>query len=221
MENRRHLIVGIDPGKTGAITTGFLDSVSSVEITSLGSGRVSVVSTIMEAIGSRRPFGSVTVILEQSFILPGTAIHASETYMKHYGNIEAALLASRVPEKDIIEISPQVWQREYPQLIPPRSVMDGRRDLIKHNSRRIAAELFPALARKFARVSDDGRSDSALIYMYGVRRAAGELLASNAAKTVKVRKRRENGKAKNTVPGISPSTPTAVVDPTLARASKR
>jgi len=204
MERNRHLIVGLDPGKTGAIVTGYLDDPEEVTISDLGNGRAAVVQTILKSIGSMRPFSRVSVFLEQSFILPGSAISASETYMKHYGNIEAALLAARIPNNDITELRPQTWQHIYPDLTPPRSKAGEksesgeRRIQIKHNSRRIATRLFPKLARMFAAIKNDGRADAALIYSYGVRKVRGDLVEVPTP-AVKIRSS-NNGKAQDKSP---------------------
>ena len=53
-------------------------------------------------------------------------------------------------------VTPQTWQRKV-------GVQHG-----KDASRSRAMEVFPAYSQKFARKSDDGRADSALIAYYGL-----------------------------------------------------
>ena len=203
MSDERHLVVGIDPGHSGAIVAGYLGVPESVTVTDMGHNRVAVVHNIMSVIGKYRPFAKVSVFLERSSSQPGSALQAVDTYMKHYGNIEASLLAARIPECDICEVRPQEWQRIYAGLVPLTKkqggaalARDARRDIIKTNSRFIATKLYPKFAYLFASSSAqcDGRSDAMLIFTYGLKRLSGETPAPPPA--VKVRSGNKNGKGK-------------------------
>lgn len=203
MSDERHLVVGIDPGHSGAIVAGYLGVLESVTITDMGSNRVAVVHNIMSVIGKYRPFAKVSVFLERSASQPGTSLQGNDTYMKHYGNIEAALLAARVPDCDIYEMRPQDWQRLYSGLVPATKRQGGaalkravRREIIKTNSRFIATKLYPKFAYLFAGsgAQCDGRSDAMLIFTYGLRRLSGDVSAPPPA--VKVRSSGKNGKGK-------------------------
>lgn len=62
----------------------------------------------------------------------------------------------------LTEVRPGIWKKE---LSIPAS---------KDDARRRAAELFPNFAQLFARVKDDGRAESALIALYGARSLRGK-----------------------------------------------
>ena len=237
MSDERHLVVGIDPGHSGAIVAGYLGVPESVTITDMGSNRVVVVHNVMSVIGKYRPCAKISVFLERSASQPGAALQAVDTYMKHYGNIEASLLAARVPECDIHEIRPQEWQRLYAGLVPATKRQGGaaleravRRDIIKTNSRFIATKLYPKFAYLFAGsgAQYDGRSDATLIFTYGLRRLSGEISAPPPA--VKVRSSGKNGKGKKKRTGgpgsrigkpvlapVESGSVTTICDPTTGR----
>lgn len=240
---KRHLIIAIDPGATGAIAfcvmqkscrEKTLDVIldkfgehdvkadSRVRIKDLGNNRVQVIESIKDVLDLCAPFASCSVYIEKSFVMPGTAVDAAETYMRHYGNIEAALLCFGVPEQSLHEIDPHDWQKHYPMLVPERARKGeaqsraSRRKIIKEHSRKIAIQLFPYLSSAFSRVRDDGRADAALILRYACMRESGTLdITPSNAETARrenhgKRKKRGNRKHKSSDSGNNNATITTI-----------
>ena len=211
---KRHLVMGIDPGATGAVAYcviqiddgvscdsaiasfgGSIPADGRFRLRDLGDNRVSVAECIQHILDECAPYSSCDVFIEKSFIMPGTAVDAAESYMRHYGNIEASLICYGVPESSLHEIDPRDWQKHYPDLVPPRGkkgeAMDRaeRRRIIKENSRKKAIELFTHLSPMLSRIRDDGRADACLILNVAICRIKGYLKVQPSKAEIE---RREN-----------------------------
>lgn len=103
-----------------------------------------------------------TVWIERVGARPGQGVSSMFSFGRSAGIVEGVAIALDMP---INLVTPQAWQRKC-------LVQSG-----KDGSRSRAMEIFPAYSQSFARKSDDGRSDSALIAYYGL--TYGENVESN------------------------------------------
>jgi crossover junction endodeoxyribonuclease RuvC len=84
--------------------------------------------------------------------MPNQGVSSMFTFGKSAGIIEGVLGAMNIP---VTFVTPQKW-------IKAMSVVGG-----KDGSRKRASELLPEFASEFKRVKDNGRSDAALIALFG------------------------------------------------------
>ena len=146
-------IAGIDPGATGAVTVYDTD-LGTLETFDTPVAEVKVgtrnVSRILPAAFARqlKLHGVDCAALERVHAMPKQGLSSTFAFGHCYGVMEGTLAALGIPY-DLIE--PQAWQKA-------AKVPAG-----KDGSRTRASQLFPAYAELFARKSDHGRSDSALI----------------------------------------------------------
>lgn len=92
--------------------------------------------------------------LERLNAMPGQGVTSMFSMGQSLGVVLGVLAACEVPTTTI---PPRTWQKAL-------DVPQG-----KDGSRYRAAQLFPDAAGMFARVKDDGRSDAALIALYGAK----------------------------------------------------
>jgi hypothetical protein len=133
-------ILGIDPGKTGAIARlvdGYLTAVVDMPDTIAG---------IVAALDDLAPIDRAVV--ERAQAMPSQGIAGTFRYGVHYGSILGVLAARRIP---VDTVPPATWKR----------ALGLGSD--KTAARRRAGELWPAMAGEFRRVKDDGRAEAALI----------------------------------------------------------
>ena len=102
------------------------------------------------------------VWIERVGARPGQGVSSMFSFGRSAGIVEGVAIALDMP---INLVTPQAWQRKC-------LVQSG-----KDGSRSRAMEVFPAYSQSFARKSDDGRSDSALIAYYVL--TYGENVESN------------------------------------------
>lgn len=143
------IIVGIDPGKTGAIAA--LDNKGALlwvedmtDLTGLGIG-----SWLAERLD-----GELVRVcwVEQVHAMPKQGVTSVFTFGAGYGALLGALGALGIRTK---LVTPNVWKRA------------ARLSSDKTASRQRAAELWPADAHLFRRVKDDGRAEACLIAEHG------------------------------------------------------
>lgn len=150
------IIVGIDPGLSGAIAffdpaSGRLDVVDmpAVEVVRNGKKKREVSAQMLAAVMRAHHVDDRThVALERVNAMSGQGVSSVFSFGRSSGIVEGVVAALHC---QITLVTPQTWQKAM-------NVRDG-----KDASRARAAELFPAMASSFARVKDDGRSDAALI----------------------------------------------------------
>lgn len=150
------VIVGIDPGKTGAIATlrdGKLVSVEdmpTIEILVSGKKRDRQSAAALSDLLADESISHV--FLEQVGVRPMEGAVGAFSFGRGFGQIEGILAAIRIPHT---LVTPQVWKKK---LGVPAD---------KGGARLFASRLFPDHAKLFARVKDDGRAEAALIAYYG------------------------------------------------------
>lgn len=155
------MIVGCDPGKTGAFAffsnDGALLEIHDMPTTEVkvgGKARDRVDALGVKNLIARVPVGSRAFM---ELVGPSSSAAGSFTFGRSVGVVEGVLATFCIP---VVLVSPQRWK-------PAMKVFGNDKSL----SRARAAELFPDFAGQFARVKDDGRAESALIGMWGVQYA--------------------------------------------------
>ena len=141
------VILGVDPGKTGAIaavdaTTGVLVWVEDMPHDVNG-------ALIRELLLNEHAIGAW---VEQVHAMPRQGVSSTFAFGVAYGKVLGALTALLVP---VHHVTPATWKKAM------RVTAD------KGTSRTRAVDLFPTHAGTFARVKDDGRAEAALIARYG------------------------------------------------------
>jgi len=147
------IIWGIDVGLTGALTmfdvhAGVLE-IHDMPIIERNSRKI--VSGHLLADILKQHYGFVYI--EKVSARPGQGVSSMFSFGRSAGIVEGVACALDMP---ITLVTPQTWQRKV-------GVQQG-----KDAGRSRAMEIFPAYSQKFARKSDHGRADSALICYYGL-----------------------------------------------------
>jgi hypothetical protein len=149
-------VVGIDPGKTGAIS--FIDpEAHTLEIFDMpirqvkeDSKRSEVDARILfDIMDTRNPQHGW---IEDVWSRTGDGNVGAFNFGDAYGTAKTVLLAYDI---ELNRVLPNIWKKN----------MRAPRD--KTLSRQRACELFPAAVDSFKRVKDDGRAESAMIALYG------------------------------------------------------
>lgn len=151
---RLSLVIGVDPGKTGAIafvdTDGHLvDVVDMPDATGAALG-----ARLADEVAAHAPHDVVAAWVEQVGPMPKQGVRSVWTFGANYGACLGTLGALRVPVR---HVTPATWKK------PLRLSRD------KGASLQRAIEAWPADAHRFARKKDEGRAEAALIALYGIR----------------------------------------------------
>lgn len=145
-----NLVIGIDPGMTGAVATldadGTLLCIRDLPFIGKRLSGASLQTYLLEH------HGHVQAWVEEAQSFPGQGITSAFNYGCGYGTILGVLAASAIPFRTV---RPAIWKKQT-QL--------GRN---KNDARRRATELWPKEAHLFTRAKDDGRAEAALIARYG------------------------------------------------------
>lgn len=155
------ILIGIDPGLSGAIAVLKDDSVEVWDIPTLivagAAGTTRREYQVSEMAAILRPYvahgASVMAGLESVHSMPGQGVRSMFSMGRGLGIWEGLLGAFAIPYTKII---PQEWKR---------AMLSGMGH-DKESSRVRAQQLFPALTEKFSRKRDDGRAEAALIASY-------------------------------------------------------
>lgn len=153
-------IIGIDPGRTGAIAwmqEGKLmrvEDLPQIELVISGKKRSKQnPSQIRDWLAD--PTSPYTpVYLEEVHAMPKEGAVGAFSFGRGFGQIEGILAALQIP---YVLVKPAKW----------KLAMGVPAD--KGQARARAIREFPAMAHLFARVKDDGRAEAALIALYGSR----------------------------------------------------
>lgn len=150
------LILGIDPGKHGAIA--MLDATDPdrllvvedmPDLTGAALG-----SWLRQLLADVQPDTVAAAWVEKVHAMPKQGVATTWRFAEHHGAVLGALGALGVP---VHLVTPGVWKRAAGVTAD------------KGTSRQRAAELWPHEAGRFARVKDDGRAEAALLALYGTR----------------------------------------------------
>ena len=146
------LILGVDPGKTGAVALVALDGVLLDVIDMPGATGAALGAHVRDFLADHAPHRVRVAWVEKVASRPGQGVASTFTFGAGWGAVLGALGALEVP---VELVTPHAWKKAM------RVTAD------KASSRQRAAELWPADARRFTR--DDGRAKAALIAKHGRR----------------------------------------------------
>lgn len=150
------MILGIDPGATGAVAV--LDGGTLVSVYDMPLKKVKVNGTMKKRIDSRALHELLVqhdvdhVFLEQVTAMPGQGVTSMFAFGRATGIAEGV---AATKSEDLIEVRPQVWKKHFG--------LTGSKD----GSRELAMERWPRMAAYFQRKKDDGRAEAALIGLWG------------------------------------------------------
>ena len=151
-------VLGIDVGLNGAIALvedGQLHEIHDMPTLSLERNNKTKRMVNAQALSLIiRDAKADAAYLERLNAMPGQGVTSMFSMGQSLGVVLGVLAACEVPTTTI---PPRTWQKAL-------DVPQG-----KDGSRYRAAQLFPDEAGMFARVKDDGRSDAALIALYGAK----------------------------------------------------
>ena len=145
------MILGIDPGKSGAIAA-FTDGGRLVGIDDMPVAGNLVSAALLDEMLHNRidPFADTpgTAVIEQVHAMPGQGVSSSFGFGRSLGVLEGVLAGQGWR---IVWVTPAKWKRALG--------LTADKDM----SRKRALELWPEHAPLFARKKDDGRAEAALI----------------------------------------------------------
>jgi crossover junction endodeoxyribonuclease RuvC len=160
----RGMIVGIDPGASGAIAwlsdDGHLVTVEDLPVAKVKVGKTMRSRMLPAALAAmlvqRRP---AAVFLEEVQPMGTNGSIANFSLGKSAGLIEGIVAGLGIP---LTMVRPKDWQKHY-----------GLSGGDKGSSRARAMQIWPGSVDSFARVKDDGRAEAALIGLWGTHRMQG------------------------------------------------
>lgn len=149
------MIVGIDPGYTGAIA--HINNLNKEVIIDMpiikNKGKQGYdVAALRVIIGAFAAMSDCHVFIEKAQVMPGQGIVSSSNYLYGYGVLIGMLEMARIP---YTEVRPQVWKKELMAGMPKE----------KHQSIIRALQIFPNA--KLDKKKHHGRADALLIATYG------------------------------------------------------
>lgn len=144
------IIVGIDPGITGAIAIFEDGRLSGVYDMPVFDGRVDGAALYTQYIGG----GDRIVYLEDTHAMPKNGSIASFKLGLNTGIVIGVVQSLQHP---LVRVLPRTWKTMHH--------LNGKR---KDASRGLATELFPNFADRFRLMKHHGRAEAALIGRYGV-----------------------------------------------------
>jgi crossover junction endodeoxyribonuclease RuvC len=156
----RRLVVGIDPGLSGAVA--FPAPGSEVTVFDLpthqlvrgGRSKREIDLAGLARLFSERAGEIRHVFVEQVGAMPGQGVSSVFAFGKAYGAVLGVVAASLLP---LTLVPPRRWKREL------------RVPAAKDGARARASQLLPRAAGNWPLVKHDGRAEAALIALYGAR----------------------------------------------------
>ena len=155
MQVEPSIIVGIDPGQTGAIA--FLDTFGSIDVHDMPTypnkkGKTDLNLYEIGSILKPRTGGRRIAVIEQVHAMPKQGISSAFRFGEGYGALQMALMGHGY---ELNYVTPTQWKRHFG--------LNRNKGL----SRGLATQRFPGSASSFTRVKDDGRAEASLIALYG------------------------------------------------------
>jgi len=146
-------VLGVDPGLNGALALWDSDMgiLITLDMPIVKSGKHKQISEGLLADMVSR-LDPETAWVELVHAMPKQGVVSTFTFGMGFGMVRGVITGKGVPLR---LVRPQQW----------KSVYGLRSD--KSASRAVAARLFPSCANEFSRVRDEGRSEAALIALYG------------------------------------------------------
>lgn len=151
------MILGIDPGLTGAISViedGELIAIIDMPVTEKQHGKGKGVNAyLLKDLLSDVCFKDATAYLEAVSAMPGQGVTSQFGFGRSVGVVEGILAGMGI---GVRLVTPHAWKRHWGLL---------KKD--KDAARTLAISLDPEEAHRFARKKDIGRADATLIGLYG------------------------------------------------------
>ncbi len=147
------IIVGVDPGKKGAIAA-MLDGNDELVIVDMPADLAGLVDVFTRVL-----WVDPICVIEQQWPRPEAGAWSANKLGHNVGQIEGVAAALGYT---VVSVSPQRWKKDMG--LTKAQIPEGVRP--KDASRAKAAELWPDHADLFKRVKDDGRAESALIALW-------------------------------------------------------
>ena len=154
------MIIGIDPGITGAIYFNTVEGkiVVDMPIMAKTSGKGNQINPYeLTSLLMQPPIDRLTGIkaayLESVHAMPGQGVSSVFSFGKSVGTIEGVLAALNIP---LVMVTPQRWKKN--------AKLIGKD---KDAARTLAIQLYPELSDRLSRKKDIGRADAILIAEFG------------------------------------------------------
>jgi hypothetical protein len=144
------VILGIDPGKTGALAFYFTAEPFRVAVEDMPIVNDKVNAPLLSDILWK--YGPTYAVIEAVGARPGQGVSSMFNFGVSYGIAIGVLGTRAVP---LHFVTPAKWKKHFGLSSD------------KEQSRAKAIQLFPACSSSFARKKDDGRAEAALIAKYG------------------------------------------------------
>jgi len=160
-------IVGVDPGKTGAIALLDMHNGELVAVEDMPAiGKHVNAAVVGDMLNDWQRLGKIVAIVEDVTSSPQMGVVSAFSFGRSKGIIEGCLGTLSVP---VTLVTPAKWKRD----IGLRADKDAARQL--------ATNTWPTWADTFRRKKDDGRAEAALIALWGrSNRAALEVFGDAA-----------------------------------------
>lgn len=144
------IILGIDPGASGALAFYFTDKQDRVSCYDMPIVDDAINPTLMANL--IRQYSPHVAVIEAVSARPGQGVVSMFSFGKSFGMAIGVIGAMKITTHFV---TPQTWKKHY------------RLSSDKEECRARALQLFPACAEAFARKKDHGRAEAALIAKYG------------------------------------------------------
>ena len=147
------MIIGIDPGNTGAIAflTDDFAFIGVHDMPLMANGKKQQVNAVELSKVIAMPLEDTHIIIEKVGAMPGQGVSSMFNFGMGYGVIQGVAAAMRIP---YTLCTPQQWKKAA-----------GLIGKDKDNARTLAQQLYPEAS--LARKKDIGRADAILIARYG------------------------------------------------------
>lgn len=163
---KSHIVIGADPGQTGAIAffaMGTATRVIDMPVSSRKAGGEEVNGTLLatEIRGELRymtPGQTAIAYVEAVHAMPKQGVNSVFRFGESFGRLIGVLQALSIP---VVLVPPARWKKD-------AGLIGTEKDV----ARTLAIQRWPQMAHLLARKRDIGRADSLLIGAYGVQQEA-------------------------------------------------
>jgi crossover junction endodeoxyribonuclease RuvC len=160
------LTIGIDPGLGGALALydGRIVRVWDMPVIAAGVKGKKIIDrgALFDLVGLLSDAAPQLAAVEQIQGVRNQSAHASCEFGKSAGYAEMSVVGNRIP---LLMVTPASWKAHF--RLPAAPDTKSRKDI----ARRKASELLPDCRHLWARVSDDGRAEAALLAVYAYQHA--------------------------------------------------
>lgn len=130
---KNRIIIGIDPGASGAIA---VISSYSIETFNLSNTESDIADFLYKVIGEVED-SNIFCIIEKVWAFPGQGVSSSFKFGVSYGFMRGMLIALSIPFEETI---PRTWQKEF---VVPRNKKNESKTQFKNRLKSKAQQLFP------------------------------------------------------------------------------